>query len=252
MRKGLKDEGEHFENNIFNYSDYDVEKIDEFLEENNIYIVAKVHFEDNKLYKQDDFKLPKRLIFLNTEIMNEHLCTIYHIMDVFDGLITDHSSIYVDYLLLNKPIIFSCPDIEKYKEDRGFIVDDPTLLMPGAIVKTQAQLLKNLSLIIENHDTYKDKRKEMMPFFHNHLDGNSSKRLLEEILKIENISDSGKLVGQLFQKNISPLDQYITNELIAEIFFDEGNGFNEKNKLSKKYLLDQNNNTFIRVPTLQK
>ena len=211
-------------------------------EENNIYIVAKVHFEDNKLYKQDDFKLHKRLIFLNTEIMNEHLCTIYHIMDAFDGLITDYSSIYVDYLLLNKPIIFSCPDIEKYKEDRGFIVDDPTLLMPGAIVKTQAQLLKNLSLIIENHDTYKDKRKEMMPFFHNHLDGNSSKRLLEEILKIENISDSGKLVGQLFQKNISPLDQYITNELIAEIFFDEGNGFNEKNKLSKKYLLDQNNN----------
>lgn len=242
MRKGLKDEGEHFENNIFNYSDYDVEKIDEFLEENNIYIVTKVHFEDNKLYKQEDFKLSKRIIFLNTEIMNEHLCTIYHIMDAFDGLITDYSSIYVNYLLLNKPIIFSCPDIEKYKEDRGFIVDDPTLLMPGAIVKTQAQLLKNLSLIIENHDTYKDKRKEMMPFFHNHLDGNSSKRLLEEILKIENISDSGKLVGQLFQKNISPLDQYITNELIAEIFFDEGNGFNEKNKLSKKYLLDQNNN----------
>ena len=66
--------------------------------------------------------------------------------------------------------------------------------------------------------------------------------MLEEILKIENISDSGKLVGQLFQKNISPLDQYITNELIAEIFFDEGNGFNEKNKLSKKYLLDKNNN----------
>ena len=52
MRKGLKDEGEHFENNIFNYSDYDVEKIDEFLEENNIYIVTKVHFEGNKLYKK--------------------------------------------------------------------------------------------------------------------------------------------------------------------------------------------------------
>ena len=63
MRKGLKDEGEHFENNIFNYSDYDVEKIDEFLEENNIYIVTKVHFEGNKLYKQEDFKLSKRIIF---------------------------------------------------------------------------------------------------------------------------------------------------------------------------------------------
>ena len=30
--------------------------------------------------------------------MNEHLCTIYHIMDAFDGLITDYSSIYVNYL----------------------------------------------------------------------------------------------------------------------------------------------------------
>ena len=68
------------------------------MEENNIYIVTKVHFEDNKLYKQEDFKLSKRIIFLNTEIMNEHLCTIYHIMDAFDGLITDYSSIYVNYL----------------------------------------------------------------------------------------------------------------------------------------------------------
>ena len=68
------------------------------MEENNIYIVTKVHFEGNKLYKQEDFKLSKRIIFLNTEIMNEHLCTIYHIMDAFDGLITDYSSIYVNYL----------------------------------------------------------------------------------------------------------------------------------------------------------
>ena len=50
MRKGLKDEGEHFENNIFNYSDYDVEKIDEFLEENNIYIVEA----NNNKYQNTD------------------------------------------------------------------------------------------------------------------------------------------------------------------------------------------------------
>lgn len=91
--------------------------------------------------------------------MNSNMCTIYHIMDAFDGLITDYSSIYVDYLLLDKPIIFSCPDIEKYRADRGFIVDDPALLMPGAIVKAQDQLIKTMSDIINGDDTYKETRK---------------------------------------------------------------------------------------------
>ena len=82
--KGLKDEGEHFEKNIFNYQDYNVEELDKFLEKRNAYIVAKVHFADNELYKSGDFKLPKRLIFLDTDIMNSNMCTIYHIMDAFD------------------------------------------------------------------------------------------------------------------------------------------------------------------------
>ena len=246
MRKGLKDEGEHFENNIFNYVDYDVKKLDDFLEKNNIYIVAKVHFEDNSMYRQENFRLPKRLILLNTEIMNTNLCTIYHIMNAFDGLITDYSSIYADYLLLNKPIIFSCPDIEKYKNDRGFVVDNPALLMPGVIVKSQDELMYHLNQIIQGNDVYKNIREEKLPFFHNHVDGNASKRLLDEILKVEaeGLYDSGKIVGQLFQKNVTPLDQYITNEINAEIFFDFGNGFSEQNKLLKTYQLNGDNKIF--------
>lgn len=247
MRKGLKDEGEHFEKNIFNYQDYNVEELDKFLEKRNAYIVAKVHFADNELYKSGDFKLPKRLIFLDTDIMNSNMCTIYHIMDAFDGLITDYSSIYVDYLLLDKPIIFSCPDIEKYRADRGFIVDDPALLMPGAIVKAQDQLIKNMSDIINGDDAYKETRKNLMPFFHNHLDGKSSERLFEEMinLDVQNRVDSGKQVGHLFQKNVSPLDQYVDNEVQAEIFIDRGAGFNEDDKLIKRLRLSDTQDGII-------
>ena len=46
MRKGLKQEGQGFEENIFNYKDYDPKKLDEFLENNHAYIVAKLHFVD--------------------------------------------------------------------------------------------------------------------------------------------------------------------------------------------------------------
>lgn len=51
MRKGLKGEGEQFDDNIFNYLDYDADEIDWFLEKNNAYIVAKVHFAEQRSIK---------------------------------------------------------------------------------------------------------------------------------------------------------------------------------------------------------
>lgn len=250
MRKGLKEEGEHFEKNIFNYSDYDVKVLDDFLEKNNAYIVAKVHFADNEKYKRGDFQLPRRLLFLDTQTMNEHMCTIYHIMAAFDGLITDYSSIYADYMLLNKPILFSCPDMEKYKKDRGFIADDPTIFMPGAIVKTQNELIKNLKKILEGKDEYKDVRAEKISLFHNHFDADSSKRVLKEMEKIsvEGGNDSSKTVGNLFQNYQSPLSQYVMQEVEAELFFDVGEGFNEKNKITRKYSIrNKDNNICMEV-----
>ena len=249
MRKGLKDEGEHFEKNIFNYSDYNVEELDCFLEKNNAYIIAKVHFADNEMYKSEDFKLPKRLLFLDTQIMNAKLCTIYHIMSVFDGLITDYSSIYADYMLLNKPILFTCPDIEKYKKDRGFVVDDPTLLMPGAIIKTQKELLENLGKILNGEDEYKAERTKKISIFHKYQDANSSRRVLEmmENMAVEGSVDSSKTMGILFQKFQSPLEQYVVQEVKAEIFFDRGAGYSGKNKEIKKYSLMNKEDNVITV-----
>lgn len=243
MRKGLKGEGEQFDDNIFNYLDYDADEIDWFLEKNNAYIVAKVHFADAKKYKSGDFKLPERLIFLDNQELERHFCTIYHIMNAFDGLITDYSSVYVDYMLLDKPIIFSCPDIEKYKNDRGFVVDDPTLLMPGIMIKTQKGLLENLDKILKGEDEYKSIRQEKIPFFHGHVDGDSSKRLLQEMEKLAGADeiDSGKKLAHLFQRADNPLSQYAISDIEAEIFFDVGEGFSEKNKMIKKYDLVKGN-----------
>ena len=97
MRKGLKKEGGQFEENIFNYADYSPDELDSFLEENNAYIFTKVHFADNEFFEKTDFKLPKRLIFLDTQMFNQCFLTIYHIMNAFDALITDYSSVYIDY-----------------------------------------------------------------------------------------------------------------------------------------------------------
>lgn len=50
-----------------------------------------------------------------------------------DVLITDYSSIFFEYLLLDRPIVFFVPDYEDYARDRGFYLDFDSL--PGHIVK---------------------------------------------------------------------------------------------------------------------
>lgn len=238
MRKGLKNEGAQFDDNIFNYPDYDPSLIDNYLEKNNAYIFTKLHFADNEYFNSGNFKLPKRLIFLDTNTLNSKLLTIYHIMSAFDILITDYSSVYVDYLLLDRPIIFSCPDLLKYKNDRGFIADNPETLMPGVIVKSQNSLIKNIDMIFNGNDEFKNIRNDKFSLFHTYKDANSSNRLL---LEMKNLSDSSsidfnKKIGKYYYPEMSPLYQYTLNGK-ADFYFDKGNGFEESTKITKQYTL---------------
>lgn len=246
MRKGLKTEGEQFEKNIFNYDDYDADAIDRFLEKENAYIFAKVHFADNEFYQQENFKLPKRLVFLNTEKLNYHFLTIYHIMAAFDVLLTDYSSVYVDFLLLNRPIIFSCPDMDVYKKDRGFVIDDPAILMPGAIVKKQENLLSNLKDIFSGKDLYKNERLQKMPIFHRYVDSKSSERLFQEMMKVDKagVKDSSRDLANYYDN--TSVYKY-GKEGKYEVFFDTGMGFNEIEKYSGRYAVEDGEKVHIEL-----
>lgn len=61
-----------------------------------------------------------------------------------DALIVDYSSIWIDYLLRNKPVLAYVPDRKKYiSEDRGFIYDFDDVF-PGPIVETWPEVLHHL------------------------------------------------------------------------------------------------------------
>ncbi|HCF38358.1 MAG TPA: hypothetical protein DER56_04685, partial [Thermosipho africanus] len=91
---------------------------------------------------------------------------VYTFLNLLDILMTDYSSIYFDFLLWNRPIIFFPYDLEYYRdEDRGLIFDYEDFT-PGPKVYTldslHALLSQNKKAIDERYEEeYRQKADSM-------------------------------------------------------------------------------------------
>jgi CDP-glycerol glycerophosphotransferase len=99
---------------------------------------------------------------------------------ISDLLITDYSSVFFDYAILNRPIIFYMYDYDNYKNNlRDFYIDLKEL--PGPIVKEEKDLIP---LIKENNNKkYKNMYTTFNKKFNPYEDGKSTERVVKEILK---------------------------------------------------------------------
>ena len=97
---------------------------------------------------------------------------------ISDALITDYSSVFFDYALLNRPIYFYMYDREHYEnEARGFYLNIESDL-PGEIVSEVDGLVGRLKTM-KKHTEYKEFNRIYNPF----EDGKSSKRVIDHLIK---------------------------------------------------------------------
>lgn len=106
---------------------------------------------------------------------------LYEFVKEFDALVTDYSSVFCDYLVLDRPMAFTLDDMEAYGGNRGFIFPDIAGYMPGHHVRTLDGLLGFIDACVAGRDPHAGERRRMLPFFCKYADGNNCRRLLEEV-----------------------------------------------------------------------
>jgi len=103
------------------------------------------------------------------------------LLQAVDVLITDYSSIWVDFLLLERPVIGYCPDFTSYAVEWGFIYDFKEVF-PGPLVETLQEVAQKIDQVCTGSWTVPDKQKIICRMFHKYRDGKNSERVLRGIL----------------------------------------------------------------------
>ena len=100
------------------------------------------------------------------------------LMMISDVLITDYSSIMIEFAILDKPILFFVYDLDNYlSTERGFYYDFKKTV-PGKLVYNSDELID----AINNEDFDKDKMTSFVKTQFDVIDGKSSKRVVDFLL----------------------------------------------------------------------
>lgn len=147
----------------------------QWLTENDAIIVQKAHFVSQQRNELQRERRQQRVITLNELYAFEAL-------GAADILISDYSSCFFDYLVLNRPIIHFIYDYESYKrKDRGIYYDKKDVVC-GKVVQSIDKLKQVIQLyyIDSNEDAVlrSQRKKEFMEF----ESPNSCKEIVQEIL----------------------------------------------------------------------
>ncbi len=125
--------------------------------------------------------MPQCISTLTDSQLFEHGLDFYEVLSAADVLITDYSSVFFDFLLLDRPIIFTPSDQAIYKETRGFLLEPFEFWAPGPKSIDQISLQQTIHAELDEPQTYKEQRQTIRNLVHHYQDDQSSARVADLI-----------------------------------------------------------------------
>lgn len=153
-----------------------LDKLNDSLKQNNYVMAVKLH-PKSKLLKEFNRLDCSEIINIDSDV------DVYTFLSLSDMLITDYSSIYTDYMLLNKPVVAFQYDRDDYEtESRGYSISQDEY-MPEKNANTGDELIQKIVEAFED-DTRKSERNKSRDRMFKYLDTQSSERLCESVISI--------------------------------------------------------------------
>ena len=159
---------------IFQESEF--AELNEFLKSKQVKIIVKLHPVQN-IDTYNTVDLEQFILLSNDEFMRREM-DLYRLCSQADALITDYSSIYFDYLLLNRPIGFTEDDIDIYADNRGFSVKNQDECKPGFRIKTKQDFYQFVNDVVTGNDNFASERENVNRWANTYTDNKSSERVL--------------------------------------------------------------------------
>ena len=156
-------------------------RLNEVAKQQKVLLVLKPHFaQDVSAVK--DLQL-SNIRFIDDRFFEENGTTSYGFVAGCDGLITDYSSIYFDYLLADKPMGLVWEDMEDYRKNPGFAMDPHESCAGGRKIYTLADFEAFICEVAENCDPCASERRQLCEKYNYSTDGKNTQRVTDFIVE---------------------------------------------------------------------
>ena len=116
-------------------------------------------------------------------IPHEQEPDLYQLFKQADILVTDYSSAFIDWLILDKPVIFASYDLDEYTENNGFL-DLYQNLVPSPVCTEADQVFEEIRRAIHEPDFYQEERKKFRRKYLGDAAGNICDRVWKSMTRV--------------------------------------------------------------------
>lgn len=120
------------------------------------------------------------------------ICDTNELMSLVDILVSDYSSIFFDYLVTKKPILFYMWDDDIYNDERGQYFSEDSL--PGKISYTVFELVDNILKISSTDEHVSSNYNSYVHQFVRYEDGKVCQRVVDVVFNNKNSVTSGEII----------------------------------------------------------
>lgn len=166
----------------YQFSDDEIEQIKQVLKNNNAIMGYRPHyFKNSSEYFNMDKFIDNEFIF---DLSHNIVSDISAIVRECDVLVTDYSSVYIEALYLDKPIVSFSYDFENYKNKQDGILYDMEIAFPGKINIRFMDAIMAIETSLSPTYTPDEQYKIAKKVFYNFHDENNAARVLEKITNV--------------------------------------------------------------------